>query len=70
MYLVFRCDCGRVLSANEANKTRKCPCGKTIKISSRRILTKVEDSKDVPYIVQEFQDAIYNSTDFISADKL
>ena len=70
MYLIFRCDCGRVLSANEYNKTRKCTCGKTLTVKNRRVLAKVENSKDVPVIVQEFQDAIYKSTGFITANKI
>ena len=70
MYLVFRCDCGRVLSARDDKQTRKCPCGKTVKVANRRILCKVEDSSDVPSVVQEFQDAIYKSHGFVTADKI
>ena len=27
MYLIFRCDCGRVLYAKKGVATRKCTCG-------------------------------------------
>jgi hypothetical protein len=67
---VFRCDCGRVLVAREEQKTRKCPCGKIIKIKSRRILCKVEDSKNVPYVVQSLQDSIYNNSSFVTANNI
>ena len=67
MYLVFRCDCGRVLSAYETQKTRKCPCGKTLKVKSRRVLARVEESKDVPTVIQRLQDEIYRNTGFMKA---
>ena len=34
MYLIFRCDCGRALYAKEGVATRKCVCGKTLKVKS------------------------------------
>ena len=70
MYLIFRCDCGRVLSAKDSQKTRKCPCGKTLKVKERRLLVKVEDVRDVPLVIQEFQSDIYGNTVFMSADKI
>ena len=42
MYLIFRCGCGRVLYAKEGINTRKCTCGKTLKVKERRIFKKVE----------------------------
>jgi len=42
MYYIFRCDCGRVLYAKEGVATRKCVCGKTLKVKGRRIFKKVE----------------------------
>ena len=36
MYFIFRCDCGRALYAKEGVATRKCVCGKTIKVKSDR----------------------------------
>lgn len=70
MYLFFRCDCGRVLVAEESSKTRECPCGKKVKIKGRRVLRKCVDSRDIPLIVQELQSELYQNTGFISADKL
>ena len=70
MYLVFRCDCGRVLSSRDDKSTKKCTCGKTVKVRDRRILSRVEDVRDVPVVVQELQEALYQNTDFITADKL
>ena len=52
MYLIFRCDCGRVLYAKKGVATRKCTCGKTIKVKSRRILQRVETAQDASYAVQ------------------
>lgn len=70
MYLIFRCDCGRVISTRDDKKTTQCTCGKTVKVKDRRVLSKVEDVSDVPLLIQEFQDNLYHNTDFITADKL
>lgn len=70
MYLIFRCDCGRVLSSRDDKKTKKCTCGKTVRVKDRRILSKVEDVRDVPSVVQEFQEVIYHSTGFKRANEL
>ena len=53
MYLIFRCDCGRVLYAKEGIATRKCVCGKTIKVKGRRIFKKVNTREEASYAVQE-----------------
>ena len=71
MYLVFRCDCGRVLYANEEYDTKKCSkCGKVLKIKNRRVLGKTENMDDARVFVQELQDTLYHNTDFITANKL
>ncbi|WP_409200476.1 DUF1922 domain-containing protein [Methanobrevibacter sp. DSM 116169] len=70
MYLIFRCDCGRVLYAKEGVATRKCTCGKSIKVKQRRIFKKVETSEDASLAVQEMQEEIYGQTGFIRADKI
>jgi hypothetical protein len=70
MYLIFRCDCGRVLYAKEGVATRKCVCGKSIKVKSRRIFKKVETNEEAAETVQEMQAEIYSNTDFIRADKI
>ena len=70
MYLIFRCDCGRVLYAKECVATRKCVCGKTIKVKGRRIFKRVNTREEASYTVQEMQDEIYGNTGFILASDL
>ncbi len=70
MYLIFRCDCGRVLYAKEGIATRKCVCGKTLKVRSRRIFKKVETRDEASQAVQEMQNEIYGNTDFKLASDL
>ena len=70
MYLIFRCDCGRVLYAKKGVATRKCTCGKTIKVKSRRILQKVETAEDASYAVQKMQEEIYGESMFRTAEEM
>lgn len=70
MYLIFRCDCGRVLYAKEGVATRKCVCGKTLKVKSRRIFKKVASHEEASEAVQEMQNEIYGNTDFKLASDL
>lgn len=70
MYLIFRCDCGRVLYAKKGVATRKCTCGKTIKVKERRIFKKVETHEEASEAVQEMQDEIYGNTGFKLASEL
>lgn len=70
MYYIFRCDCGRVLYAKEGVATRKCVCGKTIKVKGRRIFKKVETREEASYTVQKMQDEIYGNTGFMLASDL
>ena len=44
MYLIFRCDCGRAVYSKKGIATRKCVCGKTIKVKERRIIATVEEA--------------------------
>lgn len=64
MYVIFRCDCGRVLYGKEGVKTRKCVCGKTLTVKQRRIFKKVESREEASLVVQEMQNEIYGNTDF------
>ncbi|RAP53103.1 MAG: hypothetical protein BZ138_01875 [Methanosphaera sp. rholeuAM270] len=69
-YLIYRCDCGRVLYSKEGTKTRKCTCGKTLNVRKRRIL-KVADSIDSAIqAVQDMQEEIYGASVFRTADEL
>jgi transcription elongation factor Elf1 len=70
MYLIFRCDCGRVLYAKKGVATRKCVCGKSIKVKIRRIFRKVETAEEASDAVREMQEEIYGGTGFQTADKL
>ena len=70
MYLIFRCDCGRVLYSKKGVATRKCVCGKTLKVKQRRIFKKVATREEASLAVQQMQDAIYGNTDFQLASDL
>ena len=70
MYLIFRCDCGRVLYAKKGVATRKCTCGKTIKVEGRRILQRVETAQDASYAVQKMQEEIYGDSMFGTAEEM
>ena len=70
MYLIFRCDWGRALYAQEGVATRKCVCGKTLKVKSRRIFQKVATREEASEAVQEMQDKIYGNTGFMKASEL
>lgn len=70
MYLIFRCDCGRVLYAKKGVATRKCVCGKSLKVKLRRIFKTVETAADASNAVREMQEEIYGGVGFKTADKL
>ncbi len=70
MYLIFRCDCGRVLYAKEGRKTRKCVCGKVLEVKTRRIFQKVETREDASIAVQNMQEEIHGFTGFQKASDL
>jgi len=70
MYLIFRCDCGRVLYAKKGVASRKCTCGKTLKVKSRRILKKVESVEDASEAVRQMQEEIYGESVFKTADEV
>ena len=55
MYYIIRCDCGRVLYAKKGVATRKCTCGKTLKVKSR---------------VQQMQEKIYGESVFSTAAEM
>ncbi len=70
MYLIFRCDCGRGMYAKEGVISRKCVCGKTIKVQTRRIIKKVECCQDASDEVRNLQEEKYGGTFFTTADKV
>ena len=69
MYLIFRCDCGRVLYAKKGRATRKCTCGKTVKVNDRRILQRVETAQEASWAVQRMQEEIYGGSMFSTAEE-
>ena len=69
-YLIYRCDCGRVLYSKEGVKTRRCTCGKTLNIKKRRILKMADSVSSATQTVQEMQEEIYGGTIFKTADQL
>ena len=70
MYLILRCDCGRVLYAKDTTKTRKCTCGKSLNVKKRRILKQADDAASATEAVQQMQEEIYGGSCFKTADKL
>lgn len=50
--------------------TRKCVCGKTLKVKQRRIFKKVATREEASLAVQKMQDEIYGNTDFKLASDL
>ncbi|MBU4534680.1 MAG: DUF1922 domain-containing protein [Euryarchaeota archaeon] len=70
MYLIFRCDCGRAMYSREGVVTRKCVCGKNIKVKSRRILKRAEDFQSASQAVRDLQEERYGGTGFTTANKL
>ena len=70
MYLIFRCDCGRVLYGKEGVASRKCPCGKTLKVKYRRIFKEVETAEEASKAVQEMQEDIYGEMTFKKASQV
>lgn len=56
--------------AKEGVATRKCVCGKTIKVKSRRIFKTLETANQASKAVQEMQEEIYGNTGFKTADTI
>ncbi len=66
MYLIFRCDCGRALYSKEGNMTRKCVCGRTVKVKTRRIFGRAETFQEASELVRKLQEEKYGSCGFIN----
>ena len=69
-YLIYRCDCGRVLYSKEGVKTKRCTCGKTLNIRKRTILKKDDSVALATQAVQDMQEEIYGGSIFKTADQL
>jgi len=70
MYLIFRCDCGRAVYSKEGVASRKCVCGKSLKVKGRRIIAKVEEAEQASDMVRELQEEKYGIAYFTTADKI
>lgn len=70
MYIVFRCDCGRAVYSKQGAATKKCVCGKTLKVKERRILAITEEADQASAKVRELQEEKYGSAIFTTADKV
>ena len=71
MFVVFRCDCGRVLYCKDYLKSHKCgTCNKTIRLKDRRILFRTDDITMAREQVMMLQDKFYHNTGFVTGDKL
>ncbi|MBM4241725.1 MAG: DUF1922 domain-containing protein [Euryarchaeota archaeon] len=70
MYIIFRCDCGRAIYTRKGVSKKKCPCGKTINVKTRRIISKTDDLKTASQIVRELQEEKYGGLRFTTADKI
>lgn len=70
MYLIFRCDCGRAMYSKEGVNQKRCVCGKTFKLKSRRIVANAEDALLASKKVRELQEEKYGGAYFTTADKI
>ena len=70
MYIVFRCDCGRAVYSKQGTATKKCVCGKTLKVKERRILAITEEADQASAKVRELQEEKYGGAIFTTADKV
>lgn len=70
MYIVFRCDCGRAVYSKQGTATKKCVCGKTLKVKERRILAMTEEAEQASAKVRELQEEKYGDAVFTTADKV
>ena len=56
-YIVFQCyNCGRYLYTDKTNKTRSCPCGKTVKIKKAKKIGKTKTDKEARKAIQKLQE--------------
>jgi hypothetical protein len=55
MYLIFRCDCGRAVYSKEGVASKKCVCGKNLKIKERRIISMVEEAEQASDRLESFK---------------
>lgn len=70
MYIIFRCTCGRVNYSKTGFKTKKCVCGKNLKVRDMRIIKKAQNHQEASEIVQQLQEELHGGAYFTTADKV
>jgi len=70
MYLIYRCDCGRAVYSKEKVATKKCVCGKNLKVKERRIISKAENIEQASDMVRKLQEEKYGKAFFTTANKI
>lgn len=70
MYIIFRCDCGRAVYSKEGAASKKCVCGKNLKVRERRIIAKVEEVEQASDKIRDLQEEKYGDAFFTTADKI
>ena len=65
--MIFRCDCGRAVYSKKGVASKKCVCGKNLKVRERRIIAEVVQASDM---VRELQEEKYGGAYFTTADKV
>lgn len=70
MYIIFRCDCGRAMYSKSTFASKKCVCGKNLKVKERRIIAKVEEAEQASDMVRKLQEEKYGGAFFTTADKI
>ncbi len=56
--------------AKETTSQKKCPCGKTLSLKTRRIIKKTDDVRIASQMVRKLQEEKYGDAYFIPADKI
>jgi len=56
--------------SKEGFATKKCVCGKNLKVKERRIIAKVDEAEQASDMVRELQEEKYGGAYFTTADKI
>jgi hypothetical protein len=56
--------------SKEGNASKKCVCGKNLKVKERRIIAMVQEADQASDMVRELQEEKYGSAYFTTADKI
>lgn len=65
MYRVIRCsNCDQFTYAREGQKTRKCPCGKTINLRTAKTYKRTKDERAAGEAVRKLQEEVHGKPEF------